>query len=165
MNATAGKLRVAVSRSVGCKCYYCAAWGTYHRIIQSLELEGTFRGHLVQLPCNRKFKLGSLLLLRFPAQLLGQPRAEALRKRDLGRKSPPSPRYSSARSVPALLPLPAPSPFSLHWDSRLCHLLVGSTTSSTCQLYTVTLKLYKNSQLSYQTYSFLSPTNSFWGLR
>ena len=26
----------------------------YHRIIESLKLEGTFEGHLVQLPCNRQ---------------------------------------------------------------------------------------------------------------
>ena len=28
--------------------------GTHRRIIESLELEGTFKGHLVQLPCNEQ---------------------------------------------------------------------------------------------------------------
>ena len=28
--------------------------GEYHRIIESLELEGTFKGHLVQFPRNEK---------------------------------------------------------------------------------------------------------------
>jgi len=27
---------------------------THHRIIEPLELEGTFKGHLVQLPCNKQ---------------------------------------------------------------------------------------------------------------
>ena len=29
-------------------------YSVFHRIIESLELEGTFRGHLVQLPCSEQ---------------------------------------------------------------------------------------------------------------
>ena len=30
----------------------CASW--FHRIMEPFELEGTFKGHLVQLPCNEQ---------------------------------------------------------------------------------------------------------------
>jgi len=49
----------------------------YHRITESLELEGTFKGHLVQLPCNEQ---GHLRLDQV-AESLVQPGLESLQGR------------------------------------------------------------------------------------
>ena len=40
-----------------------------HRIMESFELEETFKGHLVQLPCNEQGCLHYIRLLRAPSSL------------------------------------------------------------------------------------------------
>ena len=40
-----------------------------HRIIELFEMEGTLKGHLVQLPCNEQEHLQQIRLLRGPSSL------------------------------------------------------------------------------------------------
>jgi len=41
----------------------------YHRIVESFQLEGTLKGHLVQLPCNKHRDLQVEQVLRAPSSL------------------------------------------------------------------------------------------------
>ena len=60
-----------------------------HRTIESLELEGTFKGHLVQLPCKEQ---GAPQLDQI-AQSLIQPLLESLQGRGISGQSVPMPHH------------------------------------------------------------------------
>ena len=47
----------------------CSIFGINYRIIESLELKGTLKGHLVQPPCNEQGRAQLHQVLRTPSSL------------------------------------------------------------------------------------------------